>query len=117
MKIAIALAASVLSLSTLAAKAAAPTDEPYSVTVQFADLDLDRKAGIAKLYFRIKSAAQRVCDQQANERLAAKQTYAVCVERAVATAVARIDRPMLTDYVAQHGGKLPKTAPAQVAIR
>ena len=117
MKIAIALAASVLSLSTLAAQAAAPTDEPYSITVQFADLDLDRKAGIAKLYFRIKAAAQRVCDQQANERLVAKQTYAVCVERAVSAAVARINRPMLSDYVAQRGGKPQKEAPAQVAVR
>jgi UrcA family protein len=116
MKFAIALAASVLSLSTLAARAA-PTAEPYSVTVQFADLDIERKAGVAKLYSRIKAAAQRVCDQQANERLAAKQTYSVCVERAVAAAIARINRPMLSEYAAQRGIKLPKEAPAQVASR
>jgi UrcA family protein len=117
MKIAIALAASILSTCTLAVQAATPTEGLHAVTVQFADLDLDRKPGIAKLYFRIKSAAQRVCDSQANERLAPRQSYDVCVERAVSTAVARINRPMLSDYLAQRGGKLPKDAPAQVAGR
>jgi UrcA family protein len=117
MKIATALAASVLSLCTLAVHADAPPEETHSVTVQFADLDLDRKPGIAKLYFRIKSAAKRVCDQQANERLAPRQSYDVCVERAISTAVARINRPMLSDYFAQRGGNSQKAAPAHVAVR
>jgi UrcA family protein len=117
MKIATALAASVLSLCTFAAQADAPTEENHSVTVQFADLDLDRQPGIAKLYFRIKSAAKRVCDSQANERLATRQTYDVCVERAVSAAVARINRPLLTSYVVQRSGKPPKQAPAHVAVR
>ena len=117
MKLATALVASILSLITLDARAAAPTDDAYSVTVQFSDLDLDRQAGIAKLYLRIKAAARRVCDQQANERLVAKQTYDVCMKRAVATAVARIDRPMLSDYFARLGGKPAPTAPASVAAR
>jgi UrcA family protein len=117
MKIAITLAASFLSLCALAARADVPVEEFHSVTVQFADLDLDRKPGIEKLYFRIKSAAKRVCDTQANERLVPRQSYDACVERAVSTAVARINRPLLTDYVAQRGGKPPKEAPAQVAVR
>jgi UrcA family protein len=117
MKIAIALAASVLSFCALAARADAPTEELHSVTVQFADLDLDRKPGIAKLYFRIKTAAKRVCDQQANERLATRQSFDVCVERAISSAVARINRPMLSDYVVQSGGKPAKEAPTQVAVR
>ena len=65
MKLATALVASILSLTTLAARGALPTDDGYSVTVKFADLDLDDKAGIAKLYVRIRGAARRVCDQQA----------------------------------------------------
>jgi UrcA family protein len=117
MKIAIVLATSALSLCQLAAQAATPTEEPHTVTVQFADLNLDRKPGIAKLYLRIKNAAKRVCDQQANTRLAARQAYDVCVERAVSIAVARINRPMLSDYVVQRGGKLPKEASAHVAVR
>jgi UrcA family protein len=117
MKIALALAASILSLTTLDAQAAAPSDDGYSITVQFADLDLDRKAGIAKLYFRIKTAAQRVCDSQANERLAVKHTYAICVERAVSTAVARVNRPQLSEYVAQRAAKPTKSLPSSLAAR
>jgi UrcA family protein len=117
MKLATVLVASVLSLTALDARSAAPTDDAYSVTVQFADLDLDRKAGVAKLYTRIKGAAHRVCDQQANEQLVAKQTYRVCMQRAVSTAVARIDRPMLTEYFAQLGGKPANSASASVAAR
>lgn len=117
MKFATTLVASILSLATLDARAAVPTDDVYSVTVKFGDLDLAREAGIAKLYLRIKSAAQRVCDQQANEQLVAKQTYQVCVNQAVSRAVARVDRPMLTEYVAQLRGKPAKTASSSVAAR
>jgi UrcA family protein len=115
MKLATALAASILSLSTLAAGAAAPVNDARSVKVQFADLDLTREAGIARLYLRIKGAARQVCDQQAHDQL--RQTYPACVKQAVSTAVTRIDRPMLSDYVAQLGGKARNTAPTTVAAR
>ncbi|HUR21680.1 MAG TPA: UrcA family protein [Vicinamibacterales bacterium] len=117
MKLAIAFAASILSLTTLDARAATPTDDAYSATVQFADLDLNREAGVAKLYARIKGAARRVCDQQANEQLVAKQAYPVCVKQAVSTAVARIDRPLLSEYFTRLGGKPAKNVPATVAAR
>lgn len=116
MKLATALAASILSLTTLAARGAGPTDDAYSVTVKFADLDLDRQADIAMLYVRIKGAARRVCYQQSTDQQV-NETYPVCVKRAVSAAVARIDRPMLSDYVAQLGGNPAKTAPASVAAR
>lgn len=108
MKLATALVASILSLTALDTRAAAP-DETYSTTIQFADLDLNRQAGIAKLYLRIKGAARRVCDYQANDHLGAKQAYPVCVKDAVSTAVARINHPLLSDYFAQVGGKPAKT--------
>jgi UrcA family protein len=117
MKLATVLVASILTLTTLDARSALPTDDTYAVTVQFADLDLNREAGIARLYARIKGAARRVCDQQANDQLAASQNYPVCVKRAVSTAVARIDRPMLSEYVAQLGGNRARNAPASVAAR
>ena len=116
MKLATALVASILSLTTLAARGAGPTDDAYSVTVKFADLDLNRQAGIARLYVRIKGAARRVCNQQASDQ-EVNQTYPVCVKRAVSTAVARVDRPMLTDYAAQLAGNPPKTEPVSVAAR
>jgi UrcA family protein len=117
MKLTTALVASILSLTTLDTRAAATADDAYSITVQFGDLNLNRQAGIAKLYLRIKGAARRVCEQQASDQLGAKQSYPVCVKHAVATSVARIDRPMLSDYAAQIGGKAAKTAPVSVAAR
>ena len=117
MKLATALVASILSITTLDARASTPPDDAYSVTVQFADLDLDREAGIAKLYSRIKGAARHVCYQQAEEQPEATQSYPACVKHAVATAVARINRPLLSDYVAQLGRKPAHTAPARIAAR
>ena len=117
MKLATTLVASILAATAIDARAATPADDAYSITVQFADLNLDHKAGAAKLYFRIRAAAKRVCGEQANERLVAKQTYAICVKRAVSAAITRIDRPMLSDYFAQLGGKLATTAPENVAAR
>ncbi len=117
MKLAIAFVASILTLTTVDARAAAPHEDAYSVTVQFGDLDLSREPGIARLYSRIKGAARQVCYQQAEAQLVAKQAYGQCVKRAVSEAVARINRPMLTDYVAQRDGKPASTQPASVAAR
>jgi UrcA family protein len=116
MKLATALVASIVSLATLDARAAAPTDDAYTVTVRFADLDLNRQAGVARLYVRIKGAARRVCEQQASDQLVA-QTFPVCVKRAVSAAVARIDQPKLSDYVAQLRGQSASTTPTSVAAR
>ena len=116
MKLAAALAGSILSLTTLVAHGAAPTGDAYSITVQFADLDLDRDAGVATLYVRIRGAARRVCEPQLNDPLA-MPTYGDCVKRAVTAAVARIDTPRLSDYVAQRGAKPVRPAPASLAAR
>lgn len=116
MKLATVIAASILSFAALHAQAAAPADT-HSISVQYADLNLDSKAGIVTLYRRIKGAAERVCDEQARERLAAKRSYAVCVELATSAAAARINRPMLTEYVAQRSGKRVTSEPTRVAGR
>lgn len=114
MKLATALVTSILSLMTLDARGAAPTDDAYTVTVPFADLDLRRQDGIAELYGRIHGAARRVCAQQADEQRVEDQHFAGCVKRAVSTAVARLDRPMLSEYAAQLGGKPAETAPTSL---
>ena len=116
MKFTTALVASILSLTTLDAAATTPTDT-RSITVDYGDLNLDRQAGIAKLYSRIKGAARRVCDEQSNDQTVSKQIHRACVKQAVSNAVARIDRPLLSDYVAQLGGKRAKTAPVSIAAR
>lgn len=115
MKLATALVTSILSLMTLDARGAAPTEDTYSITVRFADLDLHRQDGIAELYLRIHRAARRVCTRQAVDQRVEDQYFAACVTRAVSTAIARIDRPMLSDYAAQLGGKPPRTASASLS--
>lgn len=117
MKLAATFLASVLSLTTLDARAAGPADDAYSLTVQYADLDLNREAGVARLYSRIQGAARRVCHQQDMDQLVAVQSYPLCVKRAVAAAVARIDRPLLTDYSAARGIEPAQIKTASVAAR
>jgi UrcA family protein len=117
MKLAIAFVATILSLTMVDARAAGPAEDAFSVTVQFDDLDLTREPGIARLYSRIKGAARQVCDQPAEAQLVAKQKYAMCVKRAVAEAVARINRPLVSDYFARRDGRLARIKPANVASR
>jgi UrcA family protein len=116
MKIALALATALLSLPALAAPPAGTADVP-AVDVHYADLDLDRQAGIVTLYQRIKGAARQVCAEHGGRRLSEQRSQATCVELAVSTAVARMNRPMLSEYYAQQTGKAPADSPTRVAGR
>ncbi|HKU16424.1 MAG TPA: UrcA family protein [Steroidobacteraceae bacterium] len=76
-------------------------EAPKSLTVQFADLDLSKDEGAATLFNRIKGAAERVCStQRGGTTLRDTKQHAACVEFALLNAIARVDRPELTDYVA-----------------
>ena len=101
----------------LALNAAYGEEAPKTVTVQFADLDLSMDAGLAMLFDRMKGAATRVCSgHRGGTTLRDKQQYAACVDFALSNAVARVDRPELTDYVTSlHSAQ--KKAPAKVASR
>ena len=112
MKLATALAAGFLACAALGVQATTPADVE-TITVRYADLDLDREAGVATLYQRIRGAAKRVCAEHAGERLVSKQAYAACLEGAVMGAVARIGRPMLSEYVARRLGERVPGTPAQ----
>lgn len=103
MKIALVLAASVLSFSALDARATTPVEAP-SITVNFADLNLDRQPGIVVLYQRIKDAAHSLCKPASSEILVSKRTYMTCRNQAITAAVSSINRQMLSDYVAQQTG-------------
>lgn len=116
MKIVTALAASILAFTALDAQATSPV-EIGSITVSYADLNLDHQAGAAALYQRIKTAAHRLCNDNAGQTLVQKRAYASCLEQAVSTAVARVDRPALTDYVAGQTGKPVAGEFKQVAAR
>jgi UrcA family protein len=60
-----ALALSVLAASAAPASAQARDDE--SVVVRFADIDLARPSGLAKLDARLRFAANRVCSSGARD--------------------------------------------------
>jgi UrcA family protein len=75
-------------------------EAPKSLTVQFADLDLNKDAGAAALFNRIRGAALKVCSTyRGGPTLRDKQQHAACVDFALSNAVARVDRPELTEYV------------------
>jgi UrcA family protein len=101
----------------LALNAAYGEEAPKTLTVQFADLDLSKDAGLAALFDRIKGAATRVCSgHSGGTTLRDKEQYAACVDFALSNAVARVDRPELTDYIVrQHSSE--KKAATKVASR
>lgn len=88
--------------------------EPRSVTVHFEDLNINSPRGAAVLYQRIRSAAEDVCGIPPSQRsLAIASRYATCVRGAIAGAVARVNRPTLTEYAAARG-IVPEQAPIKV---
>jgi UrcA family protein len=109
-----------LSGSTLSvAKAAAPSDVPTAV-VKFGDLDTVGSAGKDELYRRLTRAARAVCrsldPSQSGAKMRVTPLYKGCIYQAVAGAVAKINRPDFTDYVASRMPK-PSSAGIQLAAR
>jgi len=71
-------------------------DGALSTTVQFGDLNLDSTAGAKILYARLRQAARTVCTPFESISLEAIQKWQSCVGNAMSAAVARIDKPMVT---------------------
>jgi len=71
----------------------------YKFVVQFSDLDLSRIEGTTTLYGRLRYAARTVCDPILTQRPGLFQDYRECVNKAIADAVAKINRPLLTQYL------------------
>ena len=65
--------------------------------VRFADLDLSRIDGVTKLYGRLGHAGRAVCDALVTTQWFT-QEYRACVDKAIADAVAIVNRPLLTQY-------------------
>lgn len=86
------------------------SDEPPSVKVSYADLNLSTQEGATRLYSRIKRAARTVCgmDHPQPEELMYGH-WKPCYDNAIATAVTKVNSPMLT---AVHGSK---TDPSRLA--
>jgi UrcA family protein len=87
-----------LALIQQTAHASAPTDELRTVTVRFADLDLDHMPGAAAMYHRLKYAAEQACSPLQGRDLASQSRFGRCTKESVAASIAKVDRPMLTQY-------------------
>jgi UrcA family protein len=81
---------------------------PQSITVRFADLNLDQPADAGKLYHRIRIAAESICSQRELDGThRVSPAWERCVNDAVALAVARVDRPTLSAYHQRRLGRSP----------
>ena len=96
-------AVSVLSLACAAAYADTTLlVGPHSEVVRFNDLNLDQPRGLARLFNRVSSAADRVCGSRSFAGHYNKAAdYESCYSDTIAHAVARIDRPSVTAYFQQ----------------
>lgn len=71
----------------------------HSIVVHFADLDLNRPSDVAKLYHRIRFAADSTCGpRQLTGTYTTSVGYLNCFATAVDQAVARLDLPALNVY-------------------
>jgi UrcA family protein len=100
-------AAAMLVVAASQAHAAAPASvvnpDTYSMTVHFADLNIDNPAGITALYRRLNIAAERVCGEpQLTGSHVVSRYWRSCVAQAVDGAVLALDRPALTAYHRAH---------------
>jgi UrcA family protein len=87
----------------LAAEPAARSPDVRQKTVHFEDLRIDRPAGAAVLYRRIRHAAEQVCgDPNSTDSHLPSPSRRSCVAAAVDRAVAAVDQPALTAYYREH---------------
>jgi UrcA family protein len=94
--------ASIIVLGFAATNVAnADPQSPQSLTVQFGDLNLNNPQGVDALFKRIKKAAESVCSEFEGRTLSKKRLYTECVDTALSTAIARVDRPKLSQYLVE----------------
>ena len=93
-----ALALTLLTLVTVDVRAAEPEAAPPKIIVHYSDTAFGTVEGTAKVYRKLKTAARRVCGINEGGRLTIEKGQAAkeCFKTALADAVRRIDRPMLT---------------------
>jgi UrcA family protein len=87
-----------LALAVAGVAGAASRGEAPSTLVRYDDLNLNSKAGVAKLHSRIRGAAEIVCVSLDSRALGLREYYDRCITDAVAHAVAAVDNDNLTDY-------------------
>jgi UrcA family protein len=93
-----AIAATCLMLATVQVRAAESQAETPRISVSYQDIDFATSKGTANVYRKLKSAANKVCGLTPGGRLTLEQHTKAqeCADEALADAVQRINRPMLT---------------------
>ena len=67
-------------------------------TVRFADLNVSTIDGARSLYTRLRHAAKVVCAPLETAPLFGSNQYYTCMSKAIADAVASVNRPLLSQY-------------------
>ena len=99
------LAALLIGLAPMSASARETAMIQKSVTVRLSDLDLQHPADAAKLYLRIRRAAERACsDGLASGSPLAQPPDRDCMMNAIARAVGTVNRPLLTAIYRRNAG-------------
>jgi UrcA family protein len=111
---AIVFGAGAAGVSAGAADSQFVSDGMNRYVVRFPDLDLTKVDGAAVLYSRLSHAAGIVCSSLQSRDLTINAMYRSCVSHAIAAAVTRVDRPMLSQYHESHTQR-EKTAVVQLA--
>ena len=104
--------------ATLPAAAAEGVLVDNSIEVRYGDLDLDSAAGIAQLYSRLKTAAEKVCDTgHKPQPLYLSYAWRSCVTAALERGIAAVDRPALAAYHASKANPASRRDVVSVAAR
>jgi len=93
------IAAAALALTGVWQCGTAAEAQVSQTIVHFGDLNVDRPAGAAVLYRRIRHAAEGVCGERRDPgtQMISSQ-WRSCVAQAIDRAVVSLDRPALTAY-------------------
>jgi UrcA family protein len=102
--VAAGVAASVLAGFSFGSNAFAADADVPSVTVKYADLNLENQEGVASLFHRIRAAARRVCNGDENRDLGSMQIASRCVDDSTARAVAKVNVAGLSAYYQMETG-------------
>lgn len=103
MKTTIAQRCALIGIATIAfgacaahASAATPEDTVPTIVVHYQDLNLSQERDAQRLYRRITTAAQLVCDKNRGEGLSGMPLYHACIDKAVNKAVANVSSQEVT---------------------
>ena len=86
-------------------------------TVRYDDIRMTSPVGIAVLYGRLRSAAERACSAGDGKDLAQKARFKSCYDDALARAVVSVNNPQLTAfYESKRGTYVPNPAVQSVTV-